>query len=251
MIPKIIHYCWFGHNPKPKSVIKCMESWKKYCPDYQIIEWNEDNFDIDNTCNFVRDAYKNKKWAFVSDYARLKIIYECGGVYLDTDVELLQSLDVLLNYGYGFMGFESKDAVASGLGFAAEKSDAIIKEMLDYYNSISFDIQDVDKITCPIINTRILQKHGLQVNGQLQRVGNLIILPEDYLCPENMFTGNKHYTNNTVSVHHYDASWMNRKNILRQKLIIRTKRLLPDNIVYNIQRMYRNIFGGDCPKMPT
>ncbi len=240
MIPRVIHYCWFGRNPKPKSVERCIDSWKRKCPDYQIVEWNEDNFDIDDSCNFVRQAYHNKKWAFVSDYARLQVVYDQGGVYLDTDVELLKSLDDLISSGLGFMGFEKPDAVASGLGFAAEKGDYIIKEMLDYYSALSFDAENPAQVKCPIINTLVLKRHGLELNNQLQLVGNLQILPDDYLCPENMYSGKKHYTENTVSVHHYDASWMSFGSALRQRAIIGIKKLLPDKVVKDIQNIYRS-----------
>ena len=246
MIPRVIHYCWFGRNPKPKSVERCIDSWKRKCPDYQIVEWNEDNFDIDDSCNFVRQAYHNKKWAFVSDYARLQVVYDQGGVYLDTDVELLKSLDDLISSGLGFMGFEKPDAVASGLGFAAEKGDYIIKEMLDYYSALSFDAENPAQVKCPIINTLVLKRHGLELNNQLQLVGNLQILPDDYLCPENMYSGKKHYTENTVSVLHYDASWMSFGSALRQRAIIGIKKLLPDKVVKDIQNIYRSskIGGG-------
>ena len=178
MIPRTIHYCWFGRNPKPKSVERCVASWKRQCPDYQIIEWNEDNFDVESACDFVRQAYKNKKWAFVSDYARLQVVYDHGGIYLDTDVELLKSLDVLISAGKGFMGFEKPDAIASGLGFAAEKGDSIIKEMMDYYSSLSFDTANPAQVKCPIINTLVLKRHGLELNNQLQLIDNLQILSE-------------------------------------------------------------------------
>ena len=119
MIPKKIHYCWFGGNPLPELAIKCLESWKKYCPDYEIIEWNETNFNLDS-CEYVREAYQAKKWAFVSDYARLKVVYDNGGIYLDTDVELIKSLDRLLK-NKSFFGTETTGVVATGLGFGAEK----------------------------------------------------------------------------------------------------------------------------------
>ena len=123
-IPKVIHYCWFGGNPKPKLVQKCIHSWKKYCPDYEIIEWNESNFDISSCPLYVRQAYDVKKWAFVSDYARLKIIHTCGGIYLDTDVELIKSLDSLLEYN-AFFGFEDGKYVATGLGFGAVSDNCV------------------------------------------------------------------------------------------------------------------------------
>ena len=121
MLPKKIHYCWFGGNELPDLAIKCIESWKKYCPDYEIIEWNETNFDLE-CCDFVKEAYKAKKWAFVSDYARLKVVYDNGGIYLDTDVELVKSLDILLQEKCYF-GEETTGYVATGLGFGAENGN--------------------------------------------------------------------------------------------------------------------------------
>ena len=118
MIPKIIHYCWFGYGPKPKLAEKCIRSWKKYCPDYQIIEWNENNFDISACPLYVRQAYEARKWAFVTDYVRLKVIYENGGIYMDTDVELKKNLDNLLPYN-AYFGFENYWVIATGLGFGA------------------------------------------------------------------------------------------------------------------------------------
>ena len=124
MIPKKIHYCWFGNNPLPESVQRCIESWKKYCPGYEIIEWNEGNYNI-NKIPFIEKAYKEKKYAFVSDYARLDIIYNEGGIYLDTDVELIKNIDPLLEHSC-FLALESCGAVATGLGFGSIKKHSFI-----------------------------------------------------------------------------------------------------------------------------
>ena len=132
-IPKVIHYCWFGKGEMPKLAKKCIKSWKKYCPDYEIICHNEDNFDCFQN-RYMSEAYQAKKWAFVSDYARLKIIYDNGGIYLDTDVEIIKPIDDLLR-NKGFMGFDEKGIVATGLGFGAEKGNEIIGEFLKDYNN--------------------------------------------------------------------------------------------------------------------
>lgn len=124
MIPKKIHYCWFGRNPLPELAVRCIESWKKYCPDYEIIEWNEDNYDI-NKISYVKEAYQARKWAFVTDYVRLDVVNQYGGIYLDTDVELLKSLDPLLKYK-SFFGMEEGKFIATGLGFGAEKGTKIL-----------------------------------------------------------------------------------------------------------------------------
>ncbi len=145
MIPKVIHYCWFGGGEKSRLMKKCIKSWKKYCPDYEIIEWNEDNFDV-NGIEFTKGAYNAKKWAFVTDYARLDIIYKHGGIYLDTDVELLKPLDELLKYK-GFFGFEEMGMVNTGVGFGAEKGNLLVKQMRDDYNN---DVYSKDSETCPV-----------------------------------------------------------------------------------------------------
>lgn len=130
-IPKVIHYCWFGHNEKPEIVLKCMESWKKFCPDWEIIEWNEDNIDV-NFCSYSARAYKQKRWGYVPDPIRMKIIYEHGGVYLDTDVELVNSLDELLDYSAWF-GYGTDTQINTGSGFGAEKGNPLIKSVLEHY----------------------------------------------------------------------------------------------------------------------
>lgn len=135
MIPRKIHYCWFGRGKKPKLAKKCIESWKRFCPDYEIIEWNEDNFDI-NQYEYVKYCYREKKWAFLSDFVRLIVVYEQGGIYFDTDVELIKSPNELLKYE-AFYGFENKEIIATGLGFGAEKEHKTVKEMIDIYLSLS------------------------------------------------------------------------------------------------------------------
>ena len=209
MIPKTIHYCWFGRNPKPELAIKCMASWRKYCPDYDIIEWKEDNFDLASAPIYVRQAYEAKKWAFVTDYVRLQVVYENGGIYLDTDVELLKNLDFLLDC-YMFAGFENERTVATGLGFGGEKGCAILKEMMNEYDGISFIKQDgsFDLTPCPKRNTDILLKYGLEQNGRHQTLsGEICIFPMEYFCPIDFTTGKMHKTRNTVSIHWFSASW--------------------------------------------
>ena len=140
-IPKIIHYCWFGGKPKPELAEKCIKSWKKHCPDYEIREWNEDNYDLAAAPLYVRQAYEAKKWAFVTDYVRLQVVYECGGIYLDTDVELKKNLDSLLGYS-AYFGFEDGKWIATGLGFGAEQGTPILQELMDDYRDIPFLLED-------------------------------------------------------------------------------------------------------------
>lgn len=209
MIPKIIHYCWFGRNPMPELALKCMASWKKFCPDYQVMEWNEDTFDLSSAPLYVRQAYEAKKWAFVTDFVRLQVVYEHGGIYLDTDVELCKPLESLLK-NRAYFGFENPNNVATGLGFGAEKGHPLLKEMIDDYAHIPFILPDgsFDLTPCPKRNTDVLLRHGLVQNGQLQILADQVcILPAEYLCPIAFNTGKMRKTRKTVSIHWFSASW--------------------------------------------
>lgn len=208
-IPKKIHYCWFGGKPLPKNALKCIRSWQKFCPDYQIIQWNESNFDFSGN-RYALEALSAGKWAFVSDYARLKIIYEFGGIYLDTDVELLRSLDPLLD-SEGFIGLQPDGLAATGLGFGAVKGHAVIHALLDDYKNIPFLKPDgkEDLTPCPDRNTQTLLHLGLTPDVRsIQNVGNLLIYPPEYFCPKDFYTGKTRITRNSYSIHHYDASWL-------------------------------------------
>ena len=224
-IPKVIHYCWFGKGELPKLAKKCIRSWQKYCPDYQIICWNEDNFDISSN-RYMKEAYEAGKWAFVSDYARLQIIYEQGGIYLDTDVELLKPLDHLLN-AKGFMGFDEKGIVATGLGFGAEAGNPIIGEFLKDYRDISFYLADgsMDLTPCPDRNTQALERLGMDMKNTNQTFLDTVFLPKEYLCPMDYCTGKKTITKNTCSIHHYCATWTSKvtKRTTRLKRILGVK----------------------------
>ncbi|MBO5136413.1 MAG: glycosyl transferase [Clostridia bacterium] len=206
-IPKVIHYCWFGRGDMPKLAKKCIKSWKKFCPDYEIVCWNEDNFDI-NENRYAREAYDAKKWAFVSDYVRLKVLYENGGIYLDTDVELIKPLDNLIEDG-GFMGFDDNGIVSTGLGFACEKGNELVGSLLKDYADISFILPDgsLDLTPCPDRNTETLVELGMDLENKDQIFMGIKMLPEDYLCPVKYYTGKKVITKNTYSIHHFCASW--------------------------------------------
>ena len=148
MIPKVIHYCWFGGNPLPELAIRYIDSWRQRCPDYEIKKWDETNFDV-YSCDFVKEAYESKKWAFVSDYARLWIVFNYGGVYLDTDVELVKSLDELLD-NKCFLGAETTGQVNTGLGFGAEKNNVVVKLLLNEYNNRHFKLKMGFMIRFPV-----------------------------------------------------------------------------------------------------
>ena len=222
MIPKRIHYCWFGRGEKPKLAEKCITSWKKYCPDYEIFEWNEDNFDIESCPLYVKQAYAEKKWAFVTDYVRLKVVCEHGGIYMDTDVELIKSLDSLLN-NKAYFGFENRKYVNTGIGFGAEKGNEILVDMMSEYEDISFVFPDgsYNLITCPYRNTKVLEKYGLKQNGKKQILEtDVLILPSIYFCPISYRTGNMRKSQKTISIHWFSASWK-RSTILVESLVER------------------------------
>lgn len=221
MIPKKIHYCWFGGNQKPDSVLKCINSWKKYCPDYEIIEWNESNFDI-HCMPFVEQAIEAKKYAFASDVARLMVVYENGGLYFDTDVEVVKSFDDLLD-NTAFLGFENNEYVASGLGFGSEAGIEFFKEHIDVYKDEVFinDDGSFNMLGCPRVATKLLVEKGLVQNGQEQLVDGVRIYPTDYFNPYDSVTGKLNKTTNTYSIHWYDASWSGTPHI-----ILKLKRLI-------------------------
>ena len=207
MIPKKIHYCWFGGNPLPQSAIECIESWKKFLPEHQIIEWNESNFDV-NCCDYVKEAYSAKKWAFVSDYARFKILYEHGGLYFDTDVEVIKPFDAIVAAG-AFMGHEEKIDVNPGLGLGAPAGLALYQEIMESYHSRHFINPDgsLNLTTVVDYTTQILLAHGLRSSDVIEEVAGIRIYPRDYFCPMNYDTGEISITPNTHSIHHYSASW--------------------------------------------
>lgn len=209
MIPKKIHYFWFGGNEKPKSVEKCIDSWKKYCPDYEIIEWNEDNFDV-HCMPFVEQAYEAKKYAFVSDVARLIIVYEQGGIYMDTDVEVIKPLDDLLE-NKAYMSFENNEYVNSGQGFGSEAGIQFFNEHIDEYRDEVFINEDgsFNMLGCPRVATRLLEKKGIELNGKEQIIDDVHIYPAEYFNPYDSITGRLKKTSNTYSIHWYDQSWGN------------------------------------------
>lgn len=207
-IPHVIHYCWFGGKAKPDSVLKCIESWKKYCPDFEIKEWNESNYDV-HKHPYMEKAYLNHRWAFVSDYARLDIMYENGGIYLDTDVEVIKDLSPLCKCS-GYIGFETNDKVNDGQGFGCVAHLPVIKEMLDCYEGDEpYEIIDgkQEYSESPKLRTRVLLKHGLKLDGTRQQVADMDILTVDYLCPKDFQSGRMKLTSNTFSIHHFDGSW--------------------------------------------
>ena len=217
MIPKVIHYCWFGHSKLPSDTKRYIETWKKYCPDYEIKEWNESNFDID-CCKFVRQAYDNKAWAFVSDYARLKIVYDNGGIYLDTDVELLKNLDFLLDNSFFACVSQIECLCATGLGYGAEAGNPVVRKMMEVYESMEFDLKKKEQIACPYINDSVIKSFGYKLCDEMIKVNGMTILPPRYMDPLSPGDSKNLLCEDTISIHHYSASWTSTPNRLKRKI---------------------------------
>lgn len=207
-IPKIIHYCWFGGNPKSDLIKKCIRSWEKYCPDYEIIEWNESNFDLE-ICSYVKEAYEAKKWAFVTDYVRIWALYNYGGVYLDTDCEITKKIDVFLHHS-AFTGFENTTHPFTAV-FAAEKHHPLTKGIIESYSVRHFINEDgsYDITTNTDYITGIfIKKYQVKLDNSLQVFDDgLAIYPNDYFCPKDWIDGKIYKTKNTYAIHHFNASW--------------------------------------------
>lgn len=235
MIPKTIHYCWFGRNPLPPLAIRCIESWKRYLPDYEIKEWNEDNFDV-NIIPYTKEAYEAKKYAFVSDYARFWILYKYGGLYFDTDVEVIKPLGDIIAKG-PFMGCEkdvwNDEAMASavapgfslgvnpGLGLGVNPGFGLYKEILDLYVTLHFIMPDgsLNLKTVVQYTTEILCRHGLKNIKEIQCCAGIWIYPKEYFCPIDYETKKFIITSNTRCIHHFAESWKTPCMLLKQKIL--------------------------------
>jgi len=210
MIPKKLHYCWFGHNPKNPLNERCLRSWKKFCEGWDIIEWNEANYDIASSPLYVRQAYEAKKWSKVTNYVRLQVIYENGGVYLDTDVTLLKPLDPLLQYD-AYFGYQNSQYINTGLGFGAMAGAPILKELMGNYECIPFIRADGTRemTPSPIIDTPVLLKHGMLQDDTFQILeNNVALLPTEILNPFNYLTDELIRTEKTFSIHWCQGSWL-------------------------------------------
>lgn len=218
LIPPVIHYCWFGGKEMPDLYKRCIESWHRYCPDYEIREWNETNCDISETV-FTKQAYEVGKYGFVPDYFRLKIIYENGGIYLDTDVEALKNLDDL-RYNHAFSGLEFPGEAALGLGFGAEKGHELIHFLMQRYKTMNFVKEDgtFDETISPVYQTQDLFRLGMKYGNCLQVVEGLTIYPIEVLSPQNINTGERCITEYSYTLHHYDGSWVSGEHLKRKRL---------------------------------
>lgn len=235
MIPKVIHYCWFGRGKMPESALKCIESWKKYCPDYEIKEWNEDNFDLD-MYPYAREAYDNRKFAFVTDVVRLYALYHEGGVYMDTDVEVLKPLDRFLVH-HAFSGFESETDVPTGI-MASVKGGQWAKENLAYYVGRHFVNEDgtFDLNSNVKTITRLLIPHGLKRNNTYQEIDNIITMyPKEFFCPKDYNTKEIILTDNSYCIHHFNGSWWTTDQKIRAWLVGKgMKRKYANHVAYCI-----------------
>ncbi len=254
MIPKIIHYCWFGRNPLPPLAEKCIASWKKFLPDYEIREWNDDNFDV-NMIPYTEEAYRQGKYAFVSDYARFWVMYKYGGLYFDTDVEVIRPMDDIISHG-NFMGFETDPdgdntpgryaprycfAVALGLGFGMEKAHPFMQRMMEYYKGLEFKgaVMEPWFKTIVAYTTEVLMEEGLKNVKGIQQVGDITVYPHEYFAPIDVVTGRLHVTQNTYTIHRYMGSWDNDK---KTGLKDRLRNLLPEWVFYLNNRFKRRRF---------
>lgn len=231
MIPKIIHYCWFGRNPLPPLAEKCIASWKQYLPEYEIIEWNEDNFPIADF-RFAQEALDNRKFAFVSDVARLYAMEKMGGIYMDTDVEVLKPLDAFLHHS-AFSGFENDDYVPTGI-MASEKSGTWVKELLAYYDNRPFVNADgsLETTSNTVIITAMMKEKGFAMTNTFQQIdGYVAFYPNDYFCPKSYKTGKIELTKNSACIHHFAKSWVPAHKRLRNIAKMKVMNLIgPSNV---------------------
>jgi len=238
MIQKIIHYCWFGGNPLPPLVEMCIESWKKHCPDFELIQWDESNFDV-SFSSFVKEAYIAKRWSIVSDIARLWALTTHGGIYMDTDVELIRPIDEFLVHE-AVSGFEMDDWV--GMSFmGCMKDNELYKSCLDGYAERQFILDDgkYDMTTIVEHFTKLLVEQGLILNGKKQTVKGLTLYPTDYFYPKNFDTGILKITSNTYAIHHFDSSWYDEKMVKEKEKRYHIYRILGHHVGKIVYKLYR------------
>jgi len=210
-IPKLIHYCWFGRKPLPYDYKVWIKTWKKFCPDYEMIEWNEDNYDLSKS-TYAMEAYERGMWAFVSDYVCLDVVYDYGGVYMDTDVEMIKSIEPL-RHQIAFCGFQDEMSVALGLGFGSVKNNPIIREMRDDYDSINFILPSgrENLTSCAVYQTRVLSAHGMKMNGRFQKLEHINVYPKVFFSPMNHYNRKIEINENSFLIHHWSGSWFEQK----------------------------------------
>lgn len=234
MIPKVIHYIWLGKGKKSDLTNRCIESWKRYLPEYEIIEWNEDNFDV-NQYIFVKEAYNERKFAFASDFIRLYVLYNYGGIYMDTDVEITKDISCFLNLK-SFSGFESYTDIPTGI-MAAEKGLPIFQEFLSYYDDKHFVLDNgkYNDISNVQIITNICKKHGLIQNNTQQTICDFTLYPKDFFCPKDAKTLKTNITANTYAIHHFNGSWNTGFNRTRHVLYAYIRRILGPKLTKKLE----------------
>lgn len=209
MIPKIIHYCWFGGAPLPPLAQKCISSWKKHCPDYKIVEWNERNYPLTLAPDYVKEAIAAKRWAFATDVIRLDVVYQHGGIYLDTDVELLRNLDDLLCH-HAFFGRDRGGMISTGLGFGAEPQCGVVRKLLEDYATAHFQTGNLryDLQPCPQRNKKVFDSYGFSdATEEIEERKAVTVYPWEYFSPMSEKTMEVRLTTHTYSIHHFVASW--------------------------------------------
>ena len=244
MIPKIIHYFWFGGNEMPLTEKTFIDNWKKLCPDYKFILWNEKNYDIHKN-KFIEEAYQNKKYSFVTDFARLDVIFQFGGFYFDTDVELIKPLEQFLSLKT-FFGFENDRCINTGHGFGSEPRSNVIKTMMETYQNRRFVLEGnfFDTTPCTVTETKVLKEYGIEINNRFQNLLDVTVFPSDYFSPIDYDTNRIFLTKNTVSIHHYHASWLDKfhkKSITKKQYLFSKFGVHLGKILYFPFKIYYSI----------
>lgn len=244
MIPKNIIYIWFGKGKKNDIIKECIKKNKTILKDWEFIEYTEDNYDI-SKCRYLKEAYDKQKYAFASDYARFDILYQYGGVYVDTDVEFLKTIpDDFLNFE-GFSGVESNNKIASGLIFACEAGNPIVKEIIDSYESDTFIMENGNYNLLTVVDrvTSIFNKHGFVSDGTLQDIEGIKIFPCDYFCTFDFVTREFLVTDNTLSIHHYAATWIPFRKKMKRLIQNVIKTIVGKGMYRKLVEMKRRYFG--------
>lgn len=231
MIPKKIHYIWLGQKKEPKILKKCKASWKKFCPDFEIIRWDESNLNIE-CCEYCKNAYDAKKFAFASDVLRFDILHKEGGIYLDIDVELIKPIDDLLKHKI-VCGFENDAYIAPGLILGCEKGNDLIKKLFDEYLDRDFYTTPgmKNQVTICGIFTDKLKEIGFKIDNTFQKIDGIAIYPSEFFCPKSMSDGKINITQNTYSIHHYASTWVPKRLVLKNKMLQFFKRILGKRLV--------------------
>ncbi|MDV7757569.1 glycosyltransferase family 32 protein [Liquorilactobacillus mali] len=240
MIDKIIHYCWFGRKEKPDEVKNNIRNWSKILPDYNIIEWNEDTIHYEQLSEYAKNAFNLKEWAFLSDYVRLRVLYEYGGIYMDTDVEVIKKFDDLLMYNKVFIGFESRFSVCSAV-IGAEKNSNFIKKLLNLYQK-NFFVEKISINKTP--NSKLffeyIEKNYGSINFlKITRYEDFTLFPAEYFSPINCYTLKTNISKNTYTIHYFLSSWKNKKSIYKDKILALITRIIGEENREKIRKILK------------